>query len=303
VYEGVELVRTVALFDHNVLDVFDVSSAGEHTYDYVLHIDGETRLEGPASGVPLKFRQEEGPLGSKCGYQWITGVRRTATDGLLAFSTAPPDAPQWVTVNLLPEKGTEAILADGITNRVDKKTPVFIARRKGKSTRFVGVFCPGSRVMQVGPPVIRKAGDSSFVSEDWNHHEAYLFLPPAPAETTWGPFSCAALAAAFRQGFFDATEQRPITQTDLVKATRCALGDLRFEFSGPTSLYLAVVPHSLTIQTGLDAGARIMVKGLATEHIQAQKVEPAGKADIPVTRGDGAISFNLSPLSHYEVRY
>jgi anthranilate phosphoribosyltransferase len=46
-----------------------------------------------------------------------------------------------------------------------------------------------------------------------------------------------------------------------------------------------------------------MVKGLATEHIQAQKVEPAGKADIPVTRGDGAISFNLSPLSHYEVRY
>ncbi len=293
VYDGVEFVRTTALFSQNVLDIFDVSSAQEHSYDYVLHVDGEIRNISPT----VNLAPQKEPLGAKCGYQWITNVRRAATNDEVGFSAFSAGSQDWLSVRLFPSPATEIILAEGITNSVDRKMPVFIARRKARDTRFVAALCPWSTIPAVGPPAIQKAGDDSFVSEDHKGHKKYLYLPRMPGKTVWGRFSCVAAGAAF-------CEAEGALQADLVKAAQCGLGGLHAELSSPASLYVSFGPDSCRLLTGLDADAEIMLKGLPAERARVA-LTGAGQTvpDLSVGREGGALTFRLRPLTRYEVRW
>lgn len=302
-YEGVDLVRTVVLLDRSLLDVYDVAGEKEHTLDYVLHVDGA----GPET--PLALKPQEGTLGARCGYQWLTNVRRAAADGPvnLAFRSKDADA---LTVTLLPSPGTEIILADGITNSTDKKMPTVIARRKAKAATFVAIASPWKRTMQTPGLRAEKDGSGTFLCDD-GYRKTRLFLPegmggpaqagggPAqlsPREVTWGKFTCVAVAGALR-------EEQGALKADLVRATRCALGGVSLEFSGPASVF-ASASESVEIRTGLNSDAKVTIKGIPVEKAAVREVSSADqKSDVPCSRTTDGISFTMKSLTRYEIRW
>ncbi|MBT3603599.1 MAG: hypothetical protein HOE48_02385 [Candidatus Latescibacteria bacterium] len=72
-YPGVQFKRTIALLNNGiVLDLVDLHSEEEHTYDWVFHCKGA--FSSPQSFTPCK------PLGTEHGYQHVTHPRSTQTN-------------------------------------------------------------------------------------------------------------------------------------------------------------------------------------------------------------------------------
>jgi hypothetical protein len=297
VYEGVETVRTLALYEGHIFDIYDVSSTQEHTYDYVLHCDGEIdKLATAGSRAALRF-EPRASLGSRCGYQWFNNVRSAFTDGW--FGSVLHNSSDSMDLAVFGGPGTEAILADGITNSVDKRMPTLIVRRKARDTSFVAVMTPRRPISILGAPRIEMAGDRTFNIERYPHAAKHgpdegLFLPKAAGEIAFGRFSCCALAAAYRCDG---------TTAELVKATRCTLGGLRAEFSAPTSLYIAASPNACEIITGLDADSRIMLKGVPVERARVEEAGAVGRKAIAASVSGNVLSFEVKPLMRYELRW
>jgi hypothetical protein len=136
-YSGIMLRRTVRLVGHAVVDDYTASPedssspAGQHQYDYVLHIDGELTN----SSLPLVPRS--GALGTMCGYQYVEQQQGGSAAGPLSltFAAGAKELRLWI----LPTGSTptEVILGEGLTNRPNERMPMLILRRKAAHARFV----------------------------------------------------------------------------------------------------------------------------------------------------------------------
>lgn len=141
-YEDWVLKRAVQVRGSCVVDRFDVVPARPHDqtgarqFDYVLHVDGVFA----ESSEPLSPRS--GALGEKCGYQLVEQKRAATITGTAALTFTSDD--RRLRIWIVPTDGapTEVILADGLTNMPDAKSPMLLLRRTGASTRFVTVIEP-----------------------------------------------------------------------------------------------------------------------------------------------------------------
>jgi hypothetical protein len=149
-YPGLVLRRQVRLWQHCVVDCLEATpdpdtppqqSAGEHQFDYVLHIDGQW----DGSSVPLEPRP--GPLGRKCGYPLVEQVRSAVIRQpiQLTFVAGEARCRLWI---LPQESAVEVIVAQAPTDKPDERKPIVILRQRGTAARFRTVFEPlGERLL------------------------------------------------------------------------------------------------------------------------------------------------------------
>jgi hypothetical protein len=125
--------RRIAVFDGLVLDVFEVASDTEHTYDYLYHNFGT--LE-PA----LTTTAREEPLGRGAGYQHMRDIRAASANGDWSATFRQEGAN--VRTIMLGHEGTGLFFGEGMANNPPAPCPMFVARRQGRTARFVTLIEP-----------------------------------------------------------------------------------------------------------------------------------------------------------------
>ena len=130
-YAGVKMMRTVAATDDFVLDVFQVASDEEHTYDYLFHTyddDGAFRVHGELKGMEL---------GKKPPWSWLSNARGMSVGG--EWSAAFRQGELRGRFTQCPGRKRGSSRASSRDRRISKKpsVPMLIARRKARSTVFV----------------------------------------------------------------------------------------------------------------------------------------------------------------------
>ena len=152
-YPGVMQDRTLVLANEYVLDVFNLKSAAQHTYDWLYHNYGEFEVELPMKAAP-------GSAGSYKGYSAITNQEKASTpaDWEMVFSVGD----QKVYLGMLGAEGTTVITGRGPGERPPlEKMPkdikdigVVLVRRKSMDTFFVALIessdSPSSRIKSWG---------------------------------------------------------------------------------------------------------------------------------------------------------
>lgn len=131
-YPGVMLRRTVALTGEYLVDLFEVESEDEHTYDWLWHNFGELR-------PGMATEPGESP-GTDAGYQHMKDVRIARADGDWTADFAQDQAN--VRVTMAGEPGTKLYFGAGMANNPPVPCPMLIARRQGKRTLFASVIEP-----------------------------------------------------------------------------------------------------------------------------------------------------------------
>ncbi len=132
-YPGALLRRRVALFGGMVLDVFEATSAEEHTYDYLYHNFGTVEPD-------LKTAARNEPLGSRDGYQHLKDIQAATTGNDWSVTFAQDQAN--VRLLVLGEPDTELYFGTGMANNPPVPCPMAVVRRRGKATRFVALIEP-----------------------------------------------------------------------------------------------------------------------------------------------------------------
>jgi len=138
-YAGVMQDRTLVVANEYVLDVFNLKSAAEHTYDWLYHNYGEFEVELPMKAAP-------GSAGSDKGYSAITNQEKASTpaDWEMVFSVGD----QKVYLGMLGAEGTTVITGRSPGERPPlEKMPedikdigVVLVRRKSMDTSFVALI-------------------------------------------------------------------------------------------------------------------------------------------------------------------
>ncbi|MCK5802607.1 MAG: heparinase II/III family protein [Lentisphaeria bacterium] len=130
-YPGVTLKRTVALTHGLVIDVFEVASEEEHTYDWMYHGFGGLKPGMAVNPVP------EG-LGKAVGYRHAKKVVAAGGDNTWHVDFIQDIAR--VRLHLLGETGSTLFFGEGMANNPPAPCPFVMVRRKAGSTRFVAVM-------------------------------------------------------------------------------------------------------------------------------------------------------------------
>jgi len=187
VYPGVHLERTVILLGSVVVDLFRAESDTPHTYDYVLHIDGELQ----DSTADLQARAE--PLGTANGYQHLEEVRSAVVEGDWQGVWVGPTAK--LATTLLGDGPTEVCAARSLTDSEDRKMPLLLARRTAARTTFVTVLDAhadqprAAEVRRLGPTALSLRIDGAPVYLLWDAAEF----------TAAGPLTARATLACVRE--------------------------------------------------------------------------------------------------------
>lgn len=146
-YPGIVLARTLLLADAYLVDVTQAQSDAEHTYDWAYHNYGTL-------SSPLAFTPAQG-LGSANGYEYLQNARLAHAEGdweahwLMA-------ADQQVRLRMAGAPGTEVWAAEGLVAATTgdetspEAVPLVIARRHGRSTRYVALVEPYGRAPAIG---------------------------------------------------------------------------------------------------------------------------------------------------------
>ncbi len=134
IYPGVKVQRTVEVTDDYVLDVFQVTSDEEHTYEWLFH----TRDDEAKTCIYGGF--EPASLPDALPWTWLRNPRSAILDRTWHADWRQGDVRLRLTMLGVP--GTEVILCDFPKN--DKfeapAVPMLIARRKAKSAIFVALY-------------------------------------------------------------------------------------------------------------------------------------------------------------------
>jgi len=112
-----------------VLDIFEVAGNKQHTYDYVLHVDGRPATDGQATATPL---------GERCGYQHLTQIGRLATQ--LPWTGEWLNQDDHLRIMLLGQGEAEVFSASGPTTTVERQMAMLICRRRGQAAAFVSLI-------------------------------------------------------------------------------------------------------------------------------------------------------------------
>ncbi|MGI6082431.1 MAG: alginate lyase family protein [Limnochordia bacterium] len=131
VYPGVSMERTVLLSAPYVIDRYRVESDERHQYDWVAHFDARPGL------ISVEQQGREKALGSRAGYQHITGVEGAETaDTWYGVWEKNDDK---LRLSMLGGEDTEVLRAYGYGSGLSPR-PLVMARRHGTSTEFIAVM-------------------------------------------------------------------------------------------------------------------------------------------------------------------
>lgn len=132
VYPGVRMMRTVAVTSDYILDVFQVASDEEHTYDYLFHSYDDGGYFNP---LPGDF--QPAGLGSDVPWKWLKNVKEMAWDH--DFQVTARQGELTARLKVLGQVGTTMILCEFPKNDTFEKpsVPMLMVRRHAKSTVFV----------------------------------------------------------------------------------------------------------------------------------------------------------------------
>lgn len=132
--DGVTLDRTVALFGGALIDVFDVSSAATHTYEYALHVNGKFLT----SDTALMLDPEK--PGKAFGYEYLKNIKSAAVPGqwITTWNTAGGSGLYIATLG----PGGKALVADAPGNPDNTIIPMLVLRRGARNTRFFTIALP-----------------------------------------------------------------------------------------------------------------------------------------------------------------
>lgn len=129
-YEGVRMKRTVVLGKDWLLDIFDVSSDSEHTYDWVWHGRGDFGTKLQAEPFDLKA--------SHVSYQYLSNVREGDGSHDWQAEWTLPGGKVYGLFKGSP--GRTAILCDAPDNPKTNTLHSVILRDRAKTARFVALF-------------------------------------------------------------------------------------------------------------------------------------------------------------------
>ena len=172
-YPGTTMRRTVALVAGLIIDVFELASDKEHTYDWVYHNVG--RLQ---PGLALSPRP--GPLGSKAGYQHVQQVEEARTDATWHIDFEQPNGR--VRVTMAGTTGTRVFTGVGMMNNPPEPCPMILARRIAGHTCFVSAIevtdaTPGVRDIRL---LDDREPDEIAVVVDLEKERIGMLLAPTP---------------------------------------------------------------------------------------------------------------------------
>lgn len=131
-YDGVMMRRTMALTEDMLIDVFELRSDEEHTYDWLYHNVGEM-TPGPATDAM------ERKLCDSAGYQHITDIRSAEGSGVWHPDFEVPEA-GLVRLMGLAEPETELYFGNGLTGRSVEPCPMLVVRRNCRETIYVSAI-------------------------------------------------------------------------------------------------------------------------------------------------------------------
>ncbi|MCX8052192.1 MAG: alginate lyase family protein [Armatimonadetes bacterium] len=134
VYPGVKMKRTVAVTNEFILDVFQVSSNAEHTYDYLFHTCSDDGILDSGDGFePIN-------LGNKAPWTWLRNIRARPIDTNWYVSAHQDGLTTRVT--MVGEPGTKLVTCEFPRDDNFSRPPIsmLIVRRKAKSTIFVALI-------------------------------------------------------------------------------------------------------------------------------------------------------------------
>ena len=131
---GVKMTRTVAATPDYVLDIFQVASKQQHTYDYLFHsLDDQGAFRTQGSFSPID-------LGAGAPWSWLKNARQTTVDGEWNVTASQKELKSRLL--MLGQAGTRLITCDFPKNdRFEAPAvPMLMARRTAASTVFVSLL-------------------------------------------------------------------------------------------------------------------------------------------------------------------
>lgn len=132
-YRGVLMKRTLALCEDYLIDIFELSSDQEHTYDWVYHNFGELK-------PGLATTQRAAPLADSSGYQHMRDVVEARAQGAWFVDFCQEKAN--VSVTMAGAEDTVLYFGEGMAGKPPRACPMLVARRRGKRTTYTAVIEP-----------------------------------------------------------------------------------------------------------------------------------------------------------------
>ena len=129
-YEGVKMRRTVAMSDKWLLDVFEVESDAEHTYDWVWHGRGD--FSSQLSAVPCDLQA------AHPSYSYLSNIRKGDGSGDWKATWTLPAGKVRALFKGSPAR--QALLCDAPDNPRTNTLHTVLLRDKEKKARFVALF-------------------------------------------------------------------------------------------------------------------------------------------------------------------
>ena len=269
-----KLKRTVALVDEFVLDIFEAVSDQPHTYDYVLHVDGE----------PAIAPQESAPsLGARCGYQHLTDVR--------GLANALPWHGEWRTgadsirIRLLGKGNAEVLSALGPTRTAAKKMEMLVVRQRARSATFLSLIEPRPNISGV-TRAERREDDRCVVVA--GRDRRYWLAWDGDTSRFRGTFACVC-------------EHRGQLAASLVGAQAIHVDQLSLDSAEPLDCSIAIGGQTATMRVQRGSAGVALSAPLPTQ-ARVYNVRDSERVAVPFSRRDDSWRFDVTANSTYLIR-
>lgn len=133
-YDGVEMVRTIAVNENYVLDLFSVQSDSEHVYDLVYHLYGET------DAASFQSATSTSSLTGKDGYQHLKDIRFGSIGKEWAIDYR--NGENRVRQTTVAAEKSSIFTAEGLSDNPPRRCPATIVRTKAKAAQYATLLQP-----------------------------------------------------------------------------------------------------------------------------------------------------------------
>ena len=139
-YPGTTMQRLVlTTANQRMVDLYEVTGAAEHTYDYVLHLEG-------AITTSLSLTPTANDLGYGGAYSFLSNMHQAVTDQDFEVTVQTDAGP--TTVRVLGAPGTTVYLGEAIGFPSNRKHAILVVRRTTDATVFATVVTEGEGLPQ-----------------------------------------------------------------------------------------------------------------------------------------------------------
>ena len=147
-YPGVRQMRTIAMTDDYVLDVFQVRADADRQIDWIMHMLSD-KASMPVEANPVVAKCSSFKLPSEGAWQWLRDGRSFTPDGPVRLEWREEQSR--LRLCMLPE-GIERVILCGYPagDKADSgSVPMMIARQRGRQAVFAAVWLIGDRIGNV----------------------------------------------------------------------------------------------------------------------------------------------------------